>query len=85
MNITVCGHRFDQKDFHRILKPKVLQYLSEAGINYSKIGKNPDISCKQGKVILTGQKRSGGQIATGIKFNQILSDLGFLDEDSDME
>ncbi|WP_242112317.1 hypothetical protein [Luteimonas aquatica] len=76
-NISVCGYEFDKNDFHRILKPRVLAYLREQEIDYSKIGDNPDITCKKGIVILTGQ-HGGGKVDTGIRFRQILADLGYL-------
>ncbi len=75
--ITLGGWEFDQTDFHRILKPKILSYLEQKGYDVRKIGSNPDIKVKQGKVILEGQQK-GGQIKTNIKFTDILEHYGYL-------
>lgn len=77
--ITVCGFQFDQNDFHRILKPKILQYLKVHGVNFAGIGSNPDITCKKGLLILTGQ-RGGGKVDTNIELAAILKDLGYLQD-----
>lgn len=76
--ITVCSYQFDQSDFHTKLKPRILGYLRDHGVDYRKIGQNPDITCKKGMVILTGQTKKGGQVKTDILFTDILDDLGLL-------
>ena len=77
-NITIGGYEFDQEDFHRILKPKILKLVSEKDYNISLIGSNPDITVKKGLIILEGQSKKGGQIKTDINFAEALRELGYL-------
>jgi hypothetical protein len=76
--ITVCGFQFDQNNFHRTLKPEVLTWLKTQGVDTSRAGKNPDINCKQGKVILTGTAKNASNVPTDYQFAGILRELGYL-------
>lgn len=81
--ITVCGYQFVKDDFHKILKPQILDYIKTQGISYEKrVGDNPDIECtghgKKAEIVLVGQTKKGGKVSTGQRFLDVLQALGHL-------
>ena len=80
-----CGHRFDDSYFHHSVKPAILSYVRENGINYRRLGKNPDIKCKKDELILEGTTRQGGKVNTGISFSEMLQALNLHPESNNSE
>lgn len=81
-SVTIGNWEMDKDKFHK-LKPRILKYLSENGYSdkVERAGKNPDIKVKKGYVVLDPTKKGKIKAELGVKFLDMLVEMGEIEED----
>eukprot|EP00567_Pseudictyota_dubia_P015158 CAMPEP_0197437846 /NCGR_PEP_ID=MMETSP1175-20131217/4992_1 /TAXON_ID=1003142 /ORGANISM="Triceratium dubium, Strain CCMP147" /LENGTH=82 /DNA_ID=CAMNT_0042967465 /DNA_START=214 /DNA_END=462 /DNA_ORIENTATION=- len=76
-SVTIGNWEMDKDKFHK-LKPRIQNGYSD---EVERAGKNPDIKVKKGYVVLDPTKKGKIKAELGVKFLDMLVEMGEIEED----